>query len=313
MKVFRHIDRLPSFTKSVITIGTFDGVHVGHQKIIQQVRTEAEKCGGESVLITFHPHPRHIVNPQLDLLELTTLEERIQLLRKYGLDNLVVVPFTEAFASLSAEAYIKDFLVAQFQPHKIIIGYDHKFGNKREGDFRLLQSLAAQYNYEVIEIDEAVIQESIISSTKIRNALLSGDLQLANEFLGHPYAFKGRIILNNQTGRSIGFPTANLDIEEKRKLIPGNGVYTVTASLEGDERKFKGMMNIGMRPTINVTYRSIEVHLFDFNEDIYDRHMTVYLHHYIRPEQKFSGLPALQEQLHKDKTESIQLLANIKL
>jgi riboflavin kinase/FMN adenylyltransferase len=313
MKVFRHIDRLPAFNRSVITIGTFDGVHIGHQKIIQQLQKIAKACGGESVLITFHPHPRHIVNPQLDLLELTTLEERIQLLRKYGIDNLVVVPFTESFAELTAEAYIKDFLVAKFQPHKIIIGYDHKFGNKREGDFRLLQSHAQAYHYEVIEIDEEIIQESIISSTKIRNALLNGDLQLANEFLGHPYSFKGRIILNNQTGRSIGFPTANLDIEEKGKLIPGNGVYTVTASLEGDERKFKGMMNIGMRPTINGTYRSIEVHLFDFNEDIYDRHLTVSLQHYIRPEQKFSGLPALQEQLHKDKIQSIELLAHIKL
>jgi riboflavin kinase/FMN adenylyltransferase len=313
MKVFRHIDRLPSFNKSVITIGTFDGVHIGHQKIIQQLQNEARACGGESVLITFHPHPRHIVNPQLELMELTTLEERIQLLRQYGIDNLVVVPFTESFAALSAEDYIKDFLVAKFQPHKIIIGYDHKFGNKREGDFRLLQLYAPAYHYEVIEIDEAIIQESIISSTKIRNALLNSNLQLANEFLGYPYSFKGRIILNNQTGRSIGFPTANLDIEEKGKLIPGNGVYTVTASLEGDERKFKGMMNIGMRPTINGTYRSIEVHLFDFNEDIYDRHMTVYLHHYIRHEQKFSGLPALQDQLHKDKQQSIELLAHIKL
>jgi riboflavin kinase/FMN adenylyltransferase len=311
MKVFRNIDHLPAFTKAVLTIGTFDGVHFGHQKIIRQLTESAQACGGDSVLITFYPHPRLVVQPEAPLAELTTLEERIQLLRSYDIDHVVVVPFTPGFASLSAEAYIKDFLVAQFQPYKIIIGYDHKFGNNREGDLHLLQSHSHQYNYEVVEIDEAVIQESIISSTKIRNALQTGNLALANQFLGYPYAFKGRIVLNNQTGRSIGYPTANLEIEEKNKLIPGNGVYTVTASLEGDERKFKGMMNIGTRPTLNGSNRSIEVHLFDFNEDIYDRHLTVHLHHYIRAEKKFSGLSALQEQLHKDKAQSIPLLANI--
>lgn len=311
MKVFRNIDHLPSFIKAVLTIGTFDGVHVGHQKIIRQLTESAKKCEGESVLITFYPHPRFIVQPDAGIQELTTLEERIQLLRAYDINHVVVVPFTQTFASLSAEAYIRDFLVDRFHPHQIIIGYDHKFGNKREGDLQMLQSHAPTFGYEVVEIDEAIIQESIISSTKIRNALLNGDLALANAFLGHPYSFKGRIVLNNQTGRSIGYPTANLEVEEKNKLIPGNGVYTVTASLEGDERKFKGMMNIGIRPTLNGINRSIEVHLFDFNEDIYDRHLTVHLHHFLRAEQKFSGLSALQEQLHQDKTQSIQLLANI--
>jgi riboflavin kinase/FMN adenylyltransferase len=311
MKVFRHIDRLPSFRNAVISIGTFDGVHLGHQKIISQLREAAAKCDGESVLITFHPHPRHIIHPDLELPELTTLEERIQLLRSYGIDNLVVVPFTEAFAAMSAENYIREFLIAKFSPAKIIIGYDHKFGNNREGDFRLLEQYAAIYGYEVKEIDEALIQESIISSTKIRTALLNGAVETAISFLGHPYSFKGKIVLNNQTGRSIGFPTANLEISEKNKLIPGNGVYTVSAQLEGDERKLKGMMNIGMRPTVNGKGRAIEVHLFDFNEDIYDRHLTVWVHHYLRAEKKFEGLPALQKQLHKDKELSIEKLAHI--
>jgi riboflavin kinase/FMN adenylyltransferase len=311
MKVFRIIDRLPAFTKAVITIGTFDGVHLGHQKIIQQLKEEAHSVGGESVLITFHPHPRHIIHPDLHLPELTTLEERIQLLRKYGIDNLVVVPFTETFASLSADKFIQEFLVDKFHPYKIIIGYDHKFGNNREGDFHLLEKWASHYHYEVKEIDEQLIQESIISSTKIRTALLNADIEKANQFLGHPYSFTGKIVLNNQTGRSIGFPTANLEISEKNKLIPANGVYSVTAELEGGNNLFKGMMNIGMRPTVNGQSRAIEVHLFDFDQDIYGRHLTVWLHHYLRAEQKFSGLPALQEQLHKDKTQSIDLLANI--
>jgi riboflavin kinase/FMN adenylyltransferase len=288
-------------------------VHLGHQKIIHQLKEEAQSINGESVLITFHPHPRHIIHPDLQLPELTTLEERIQLLRRYGIENLVVVPFTQAFAAMTAENYIREFLVEKFKPAKIIIGYDHKFGNKREGDFKLLEQLASIYNYVVKEIDEELIQESIISSTKIRAALLNGEVETAIAYLGHPYSFKGKIVLNNQTGRSIGFPTANLEIHENNKLIPGNGVYTVTAQLEGDERKLKGMMNIGMRPTVNGQSRSIEVHLFDFNEDIYDRHLTVWLHHYLRSEQKFSGLPALQEQLHKDKLRSIELLAPINI
>ncbi|MFN5333918.1 MAG: bifunctional riboflavin kinase/FMN adenylyltransferase, partial [Bacteroidota bacterium] len=201
---------MPAFIKAVVTIGTFDGVHLGHQKIIQQLKEEAFSIGGESVLITFHPHPRHIIHPDLHLSELTTLEERIQLLRKYGIDNLVVVPFTETFASLSAEKYIQEFLVENFHPHKIIIGYDHKFGNNREGDFHLLEKWASHYHYEVKEIDEQLIQESIISSTKIRTALLNADIEKANQFLGHPYSFTGKIVLNNQTGRSIGYPTANV-------------------------------------------------------------------------------------------------------
>ena len=312
MKVFRLIDRLPAFNKAVVTIGTFDGVHLGHQKIIQQLKEEALSIGGESVLITFHPHPRHILHPDLNLPELTTLEERIQLLRKYGIDNLVVVPFTETFASFSAEKFIQEFLVDKFHPNKIIIGYDHKFGNKREGDFHLLEKWSRHFQYDVKEIDEQLIQESIISSTKIRTALLNAEIEKANQFLGHPYSFTGKIVLNNQTGRSIGFPTANLEISEKNKLIPANGVYTVTAELEGGGHTLKGMMNIGMRPTVNGQSRAIEVHLFDFDQDIYDRHLTVWMHHYLRAEQKFSGLPALQEQLYIDKTQSIELLANFK-
>lgn len=308
MKVYRNLDAIPPFQQAVVTIGTFDGVHLGHQQIIRQVLEQTQRCGGESVLITFNPHPRKVVNPALNLMELTTLEERIILLRQYGVHNLVVVPFTKEFSELSAEQYIRDFLVARFRPCTIIIGYDHKFGNKREGDFRLLEQMAPQYGYQVQEIDEQLINDSIVSSTKIREALLKGDAEGARAYLGHPYSFKGNIIMGNQLGRTIGYPTANLQINDPGKLIPANGVYAVTAQLEGDTRVLKGMMNIGTRPTVDGSRMSIEVHLFDFDEDIYDRHLTVWLWNFIRNEQKFSGIDALKAQLQYDQVAAQKLL-----
>jgi riboflavin kinase/FMN adenylyltransferase len=308
MKVYRNLDALPPFRQAVVTIGTFDGVHLGHQQIIRQVLEQTQRCGGESVLITFNPHPRKVVNPGLNMQELTTLEERIILLRQYGVHNLVVVPFTKEFSEMSAEAYIRDFLVARFRPCTIIIGYDHKFGNNREGDFRLLEQLAPQFGYQVQEISEQLINDSIVSSTKIREALLLGEAEKARAYLGHPYSFKGNIIMGNQLGRTIGYPTANLQINDPGKLIPGNGVYAVTAQLEAETRVLNGMMNIGTRPTVDGTHRSIEVHLFDFDEDIYGRHLTVWLWNFIRHEQKFSGIDALKAQLHNDKLTAQQLL-----
>lgn len=308
MKVYRNLDALPPFQQAVVTIGTFDGVHLGHQQIIRQVLEQTQRCGGESVLITFNPHPRKVVNPALNLMELTTLEERIILLRQYGVHNLVVVPFTQAFSELSAEQYIRDFLVARFRPCTIIIGYDHKFGNKREGNFRLLEQMAPQFGYQVQEIDEQLINDSIVSSTKIREALQQGQAERARAYLGHPYSFKGNIIMGNQLGRTIGYPTANLQINEPGKLIPANGVYAVTAQLEGATQVLKGMMNIGTRPTVDGTHRSIEVHLFDFDADIYGRHLTVWLWNFIRNEQKFSGIDALKIQLQHDQVAAQELL-----
>lgn len=311
MRVFRNPDTLPDFQHAVITIGTFDGVHMGHQQIIKQLLEESKTNGGETVLITFHPHPRKVLNPSISLMQLTTLEEKIALLKKYGIHNMVVVPFTQDFAALTAMQYIEDFLVKKFKPAKIIIGYDHKFGKQREGNFQLLELYAHKYHYEVKEIDEQIINDAIVSSTRIREALQKGDVATANQYLGYCYFFKGLVVEGNKLGRTIGFPTANIALNDEDKLIPGNGVYTVTAQLEGENRTLRGMMNIGTRPTVDGSRRMIEVNLFDFNEDIYGRHLQVWLHHYIRSEIKFSGLEALQRQLHIDKQQSINHLNDL--
>jgi riboflavin kinase/FMN adenylyltransferase len=310
MKVYRNLDTLPPFLNAVITIGTFDGVHLGHQKIIQQVLAESEASGGESVLITFNPHPRKIVQPEKSLMQLTTMDERIELLKQQGINNMVIVPFTKEFSQQTALQYIHHFLVEKFHPSKIIIGYDHKFGNNREGDFRLLEQHASEFNYSVKEIDEELIQDAIISSTKIREALLQGNVKLAHSYLGYDYFFKGVVIEGNKLGRTIGYPTANLQMENPDKLVPGNGVYAVTCQLEGETRMLNGMMNIGTRPTVDGLNLMIEVNIFDFDEEIYGRHLKVWLKHYLRSEVKFSGIDALKEQLNKDEEEAIRKLGN---
>jgi len=308
MKVYRSLEQLPVFTKAVITIGTFDGVHLGHQHIIRQLLQEAITSGGESVLISFYPHPRKVLQPEHHIAQLTTLDERIELLKKQGLDDLVVVQFNKDFSEQTAEQYIKNFLVDRFHPSIIIIGYDHKFGNKREGDYRLLEKMGEQYHYRVKEIPQQVLNEIAVSSTKIRQALTNGNIETANQLLGYSYFFKGYVIEGNKLGRKLGYPTANLQMQDPDKLVPGNGVYAVEAQIEGERRILKGMMNIGTRPTVDGTRRSIEVNLFDFDEDIYNRHLKVYVKYHLRNEVKFEGLEKLIEQLHLDKKQSIALL-----
>lgn len=310
MKVYRSLQQLPVFNRAVLTIGTFDGVHLGHQQIIRQLLMEAEETGGESVLISFYPHPRKIVQPDRHIAELTTLDERIELLKRQGLDNLVVVPFNKEFSEQTAEEYIKDFLVDRFHPALIIIGYDHKFGNNREGDYRLLEQMGERYHYTVKEIPQQLINEVTISSTKIRQALSNGEIETANQLLGYPYFFKGNVIEGNKLGRKLGYPTANLQIQDPDKLVPANGVYAVEAEIEGETRMLKGMMNIGNRPTVDGTRRSVEVHLFDFDEDIYNRHLKVHVRFHLRNEVKFDGLEKLVEQLHKDKENALSKLAD---
>jgi riboflavin kinase / FMN adenylyltransferase len=303
MQVHFGVEKLPQLNNAVITTGTFDGVHTGHKVVLQQVINKAKAVQGESVVITFYPHPRKVLQSHADsLLLINTLEERIALIELIGIDHLVVISFDESFYHLSATAYIKHFLVEKFNPHTIIIGYDHKFGNQREGDIHLLKSLSNSYGYYVEEISKQVCDDISVSSTKIRNAVKEANLLLAKNLLGYPFFFQGTIIKGKQLGRTIGYPTANLRLPAD-KLIPQNGVYAVQCNIlhhEYANQTFVGMMNIGVRPTVDGQTKNIEVNIFDFNADIYDCTLRVYAYSFLREEVKFSGLPELKEQLHKD-------------
>src|SRR5258705_6904696 len=232
MKVYRDIEQLPAFKNAVITIGTFDGVHEGHRKIIDSLKQEAAKINGESVIITFHPHPRKVVSSAiLGIRLINTLDEKIELLSKTGVDHLVIVPFTDAFANQPAEAYIQNFLIEKFHPNTIIIGYDHRFGRDRQGDYRLLEKMTVAYHYELKEISKQVIDEISISSTNIREAIIHGDIDTANKLLGYEFFFEGEVVHGDKLGRKLGYPTANLKITDEEKIIPGNGIYAVYAEI----------------------------------------------------------------------------------
>ncbi|MES2431204.1 MAG: bifunctional riboflavin kinase/FAD synthetase [Bacteroidota bacterium] len=309
MQVHYDIAALPVFTKAVITIGTFDGLHNGHRQIIELMRSEAARINGETVFITFNPHPRQVISPTTSpVYLLNTLEEKILLLGKAGIDHLVIVPFTKEFAEQTADEYIKNFLVDTFHPHTIIIGHDHHFGKNRSGNYKLLEAKAAENNFIVKEIPGYMLKDITISSTRIREALLKGDVDTSNYFLGYNYFFSGKVIEGNKLGRTIGYPTANLQIEEESKLIPGDGVYAVEIKLNGQSTILKGMMNIGIRPTVDGTKRVIEVNIFDFDKDIYGRQLTVAIKKHLRSEVKFTGLDALKDQLGKDKEDALVAL-----
>lgn len=311
MNIYRDITELPLFKNAIITIGTFDGVHNGHRQILNQLIEEANEVNGTPVVITFYPHPKQIVgNDHSSVLVLNTLEEKSALLAEVGIEHLVVVPFTKEFAEQSAEDYIKNFLVRSFKPHTIIIGYDHRFGKNRAGNYELLEVKGQEFNYKVKEIPEHILHNITISSTKIRTQLLEGNISTANELLGYDYFFSGNVITGKQLGRTIGFPTANLAINNESKLIPGNGVYAVTVQIENDKTIFNGMMNIGVRPTFEKTERTIEVNIFDFDSSIYDKQLTVHIKTRLRDEIKFDGIDSLKNQLNKDREMAISQLTN---
>ena len=309
MQVHQHLETLPQFRKCVITIGTFDGVHRGHQKVIHSLTEEAARIGGESVLITFHPHPRKIVNTATSLQLINTLDEKISLLSKHGIHHLVIVPFTELFARQSAETYIEDFLVKAFQPHTIIIGYDHRFGQDRKGNFELLQQQAARFNYRLIEIPKHLLNEIAISSTKIRTALLESDVDTANQLLGYPFFFNGLVVHGDEIGRTLGYPTANLQYTNNDKIHAGHGVYAATALVKG--KQFNGMLSIGTRPTLAHSGEKVEINLFDFSETIYGEVLTVTIHKFLRPQEKYESMDSLKRQLAKDKEVSLKWLQTI--
>ena len=309
MKVHFDLEKLHAFTRAVITIGTFDGVHHGHRQVLSKLVATAKEVAGESIIITFHPHPRKVVSSAiLGIRLINTLEERLKLLSTLSIDHVVVVPFTDAFANLTAEQYITEFLVKKFNPHTIITGYDHQFGRDRLGNFDLLQKMAVNNGYQLEEIPKHVLESISISSTRIRESLLHSEIEKANRLLGYPFFFSGTVVHGNKIGRTIGYPTANLRVEDNEKIVPGNGIYAVYAQPQHYDSPLKGMMSIGFRPTVDGKNRVIEVNLFGFDEDIYDQSLTVYVHHYLRSEKKFENLPALVEQLHLDKANSLQLL-----
>ena len=299
MQVHRDLQQLPDFRNAVITIGTFDGVHTGHQYILQQLQEAAEACHGETVIITFDPHPREVLAPQNKTVHLlTTLDEKIQLLEKWGIHHLVVVPFTKAFSELSATAYLEDFLISTFRPHTIIIGYDHRFGHNREGGLELLEAEQQKFGFQLLEIPQQVVHDLTVSSTKIRNSLQEGAILLANELLGYPYFINGKVVHGDKMGRQLGFPTANIALHDSRKLIPAQGVYAVKVTVAGKE--WKGALNIGTRPTFNGSELRIEVYILDFNEEIYGAKIHVSFIEFIRADKKFDSVDALVVQIADD-------------
>jgi len=307
MQVHYNLDDLPKFQNAVITIGTFDGVHLGHQLIISTLITEANKANGESVIITFHPHPRKVVSSIVTGIRLiNTLDERIELLSKTGVDHLVVVPFTEYFANQTAEEYIKYFLVEKFKPNTIIIGYDHRFGKDRTGNYLLMVQKAIEYNYTLKEIPEHLLDAVKVSSTTIRNALLHGQIEEANKLLGYAFFFTGQVVHGNKIGRTIGYPTANLKSHNEEKITLGDGIYAVYVTVV--EKKYKGMLSIGFRPTVDGKKRVTEVNIFDFDEEIYDQTIKVEIKKHLRQEVKFNSLDELKQQLHTDKKNSLKCL-----
>lgn len=310
MRVFHSIDALPEFTNTVFTQGTFDGVHIGHQKILNRLISEAKIVNGESVLLTFWPHPRLLLFPddnQLRLLQ--TLEEKLEILQKCGIDNVIVLPFTKEFSNILPEDYIKDFLMNSLRVHTAIVGYDHRFGRNREGDIKLLKSFSESLKYKVLEIGPEDIDHITISSTKIRNSLLSGDIDTANAYLGRPYSFTGKVVKGMQLGRKLGFPTANIEINNAHKLIPANGVYAVQCKLNNEV--FGGMMNIGNNPTIPGKAFSIEVNIFDFDRDIYAEDLEVSVIARLRDEKKFDNVEDLSLILHLDKKHALEKISNL--
>lgn len=326
MKIYHQLSEFKKLDNAVVTIGTFDGVHIGHQKIIGRLCELAKSSGGESVLLTFFPHPRMIIDPEnQELKMINTVDEKAQILASLGVDHLIITPFTRDFSNLSAEEYIKNILVDAIGTKKIIIGYDHRFGKDRLGNFGTLVQHAPTYGYELEEIPEQDINDVAVSSTKIRKALLEGDVALANQYLGYPFSIYGPVIKGDKIGRTIGFPTANIFVAETYKLIPSDGIYAVTVEMdkkvEGERQKaegnpqpytlnltpqtYKGMAYIGQRPTINGMTRNIEVNIFDFNREIYGQNIKMNFLAFLRHDVKFTGLEALTKQLQKDKEDTL--------
>jgi riboflavin kinase/FMN adenylyltransferase len=305
LKIYHHLSEFKKLDNAVVTIGTFDGVHFGHQKIVKRLCELAKSTGGESVILTFFPHPRLILDPEnQDLKMINTISEKAEIIANLGVDHLIIIPFTRDFSNLSAREYIENVLVNTLGTKYIIVGYDHRFGKDRKGGMPELEEYASVYGYDIELIKEQDINDVAVSSTKIRQALLKGNVALAAKYLGYHFSIKGRVVKGDKIGRTIGFPTANIFIEEAYKLIPSDGIYAVTVTM--NEEVYKGMAYIGQRPTINGMTRNIEVNIFDFNQEIYGQTIQMTFLEFLRPDVKFSGLEALKVQLQQDKVDTLK-------
>jgi riboflavin kinase/FMN adenylyltransferase len=305
MAVFFDIQNLPDFKNAVLTIGTFDGVHQGHKAILQEVVKHAQQVKGESVLLTFEPHPRKLLFPDQPLGIITPLRKKLQLITAAGIEHIVVVPFTREFASMSAQEYIERFLVGIFHPKSIVIGYDHRFGHDRKGDLKLLEQCEQQGGYELMEIPAQLIDDAAVSSTKIRHAITEGRMEDASHMLGRNYSLTGTVIHGSKLGRTIGYPTANIKPEDPEQIIPAIGIYAIQAMHNGTV--YNGMLSIGYNPTVTDTKDiKIEANLFDLDDDLYGAALEISFVKRLRDEMKFDSIEALKQQLHKDKEEVLK-------
>lgn len=304
MKTFRSIESFTSKTPTVLTIGTFDGVHIGHKKILNRLINISNNQNLTSAVLTFFPHPRMVLQKDVSIKLIHTIEERAQILNALGIENLIIQPFSKEFSRLTAADFVRDVLVKQLQVKHIIVGYDHRFGRNRTANIENLKEFGEIYNFTVEEISAQDIDEVAVSSTKIRNALTEGNIETANNYLGTPFQLNGTVTKGKGIGKTINYPTANITIAETYKMIPKNGVYIAQATING--KLHEGMMNIGNNPTVNGTKQSIEIHLFNFNRDIYDEKITVTVLKRIRDEKKFNSVTLLQAQLKKDQQEALQ-------
>jgi riboflavin kinase/FMN adenylyltransferase len=310
VKLYTNIDQFKA-KMPVVTIGTFDGVHLGHQKVILRLQEFAKQHNGETVIFTFHTHPRLVTSPNENNLRLlTTLNEKINLFEKYGIDHLIIYTFDKSFSELSYSEFVEKILVEKIGTHCLVVGYDHKFGKNREGGFDYLKNCAEKFNFEIERLDVLLVDEDSVSSTKIRNALQNGEIEKANQYLGYQFTLHGKVVEGKQLGRKLGFPTANIEASDKFKIIPGYGVYAVKVEIRGSV--YKGMLNIGTRPTFNnnADNRSIEVNIFDFEGDVYGNEITLQFAGKIRDEQKFESIDMLVAQLEKDKKTALKILSD---
>ena len=307
MKIYQQLTDFHPPHLSVVTSGTFDGVHLGHQKILRRLQELASSKQGETVLLTYWPHPRLILQPQDKSLRLlSTLSEKVKLLEEMGIDHLIILPFTEELSQMSSADFIRSILVKKIQTKTLVIGYDHKFGKNREGSFEYLQSHSHLFGFAVEEISRQDVDDLGVSSTKIRTALAQGDISTANKYLGRPYDLSGQVVKGQQIGRSLGFPTANIQIADDYKLLPRDGAYAVHAEVKSI--RYKAILNIGDRPTVDGEKKTIEAHLIDFEGDLYGQELRIYFQEFLREEKKFESLDALKNQLVVDRERAIFIL-----